>query len=151
MYVFLDDGPRRLPMGAVHNRAKPQHRYPQLSGKRVREVEAVYEFRGDRLFMAPLIGNYVIFDETGQLKVDEEALFATMEAVAAQDDLRKTTTENVPDLAKARSARKTIARRDAEHRWSLDEEQRRAITRDLLGSTRPHGAKAIPILRRAAP
>jgi hypothetical protein len=144
VYVWLDTGPRRLPRQALDG---TKYCYPQLASTRQKAVQAIYEFRGGRLYLAPLDGDYATFDADGAFYVSDEDLHAAGLLAKAHSAAEREKLKPVPNLAAVREWKSARAKYDADQRWRLSSDDKQLIIADLLGSERPRGAKAIPILK----
>ena len=147
VYVWLDTGPRRLPHQALDG---AKYCYPQLASTRQKAVQAIYEFRGGRLYLAPLDGDYATFDADGGFCASDEDLHATGLLAQALSAAEREKVKPVSNLAAVRDWKSAGAKYDAEQRWQLSSDDKRLIVADLLGSERPSGTKAIPILKPVA-
>jgi len=141
-YLLTDDGLRRVTTNALF--VKRDLRLPQYAGSRQKAIQAVYEWRAGRLFLK-VTGTYLDFDQNGRQFVSRESLMhasATV-GISGQIELQR---RNTPAVADFDSYRQLRALR-AEASWEPSEKDRELVAADLLGSARPPGTKAIPILK----
>ncbi len=134
-YLWLDDGPRRLPLAFLNGRRA----YPQFAHTTQRVLEAVYQRRGNKLFLA-VSGTYASFDAEGKwAEAAAKAAIAAMDLAYMRERIRRM---RVADLKSLRDATAAWT----EHVWKPSEGDRKRVTLDLLPANDPR-RKAVPLLK----
>jgi hypothetical protein len=138
-YIAMDEGLRRVPMNVIEGRVA----VPRLADTRQNAIQALYEWRAGRLFLAAR-GNYLNFDERGIAHVTPEELVNAAELVAVTGAIEgeRLSGSNITNVDLHRRVRQL----KNEGQWKLSDAEREAVTVDLLGAARPSGTLPIPLL-----
>jgi hypothetical protein len=139
-YIVSKKGLRRLRLN-VFNKKVP---LPQFAGTRQKVIAVQYERRADRLLLSAS-GSYYSFDKNGCFVVPPEELQDMAECTFWLPDAIRREQANSPKVTNLELHRR-FRRLKGEQMWAVSEEYRRAIKMDLLGSARPTGSRAIPLL-----
>jgi hypothetical protein len=139
-YVVTDEGLRRVPLKVLEERLAA----PQLTAARQKAIEVLYEWRADRLYLKAS-GQYLSFDDRGVIYVPTDDLRTAMEVVSTANEIARERLRN------SKVASLDLRRRDkgltSELGWPVSQAELRQIEADLMGSDRPVGTSAIPVLK----
>lgn len=134
-YLWLNDGPRRLPLAFMNERRA----YPQFAHTTQRVLEAVYHWRGNKLFMN-VSGSFVTFDGEGKwAEASAKAAIAAMDLAYTRERVRRMR------VADPKSLRDVMAAW-TEHVWKPSENDRKRVMLDLLPADDLRH-KAVPLLK----
>jgi hypothetical protein len=117
---------------------------PQFAGTRQKMVQVITVRRnGKLLFRAS--GTYAEFDQDGRFYVSNSSMLKAFQLVETHEAIEKERLKN-PDVRDLGLRRRWKGLKDKTS-WEISAEEREAIVADLLGSERPKGTKAIPLLK----
>jgi hypothetical protein len=142
VYLVTDRGLRRVTTSAMLVRR--DLRLPQYAGSRQRAIQATYEWRADALFLK-LDCKYLEFDEVGRQFISHQALQNAGQRVWIGQEIaeERASTPAIATFGTYHRAREL----EREARWEPTDEDYSLITADLLGSARPPGTRAIPLIK----
>jgi len=140
-YISTNEGLRRVATKAL---IEKEGVFPQFAGTRQKMVEVITQRRdGDLLFRAS--GVYADFDQDGRFYVSMSSMVTASRMVEAHGAIEKERLKS-PDVRDLGLRRNWKDLKD-KTRWEISAEEREAIAADLLGSDRPRGTRAIPLLK----
>jgi hypothetical protein len=140
IYVKIDDRLYRLP-GEAYAKRRP---IASLAGKRVQTIQVLHVNEGGRLAFN-VQGLYFRFNDQGYFEISNDELREAMEAVELKSDINEQRRKQ-PVIAIADQYRRA-QQYDRETKWEPSRPEIDEIRSDLLGSKRPAGTKAIPLLK----
>jgi len=157
-YLWAEDGPKRITARQSEQLERGEIALPQYAGTTQKYVEAIIEKDRRHAVLCRATGYYRSFDERGFFTGRDEqyraavamasavmtaALTRTMPCLPDQFGLGGPQGINVVDIAPQLEK----ARWTRENTWTLSEPDLKLIASDLMGTKRPRGAQAIPIVK----
>jgi hypothetical protein len=133
-----------MPEGGIWRlvRDHPEHAYPQLASTMQRVIHIIY--RGSELLK--IVGSYASFDAQGRRDFLQK-IDASLEAHTCRQRIAVIRKSERPNIGMIRYYEREAARWTEQHFWDVPNDLVVRIANDLMGSQRPHGTKAIPILK----
>lgn len=142
LYLVTDRGLRRVTTSALF--VKRDLRLPQYADSRQAALQAIYEWRAGRLFLE-LMGTYMEFDKGGRQFVSRQALRNARLRLSAGEQIAEERA-SAPSIANFRIYQR-VRELERQSRWEPSDEHYSLVTADLLGSARPPGTRAIPLVK----
>jgi hypothetical protein len=140
-YIVTDEGLKRVSLKVIEG----QEPLPQFANSRMKVIQALCQWEGDRLLLE-ILGIYRRFNGDGIVyrPLEDDLKSAKLLSLNREIARERREATKVTNFDLHRHAKQV----KGESRWVRSREgERDAIGADLLGSARPPGASAIPLVK----